>query len=71
MLSYKQNTMLSYKQMAAVLAKKLTDAEFARLVDLLDGDAEGNLLEEANAVNYKRHPETYGDRNDVSPKREK
>lgn len=52
--------MLNYKQMAAVLAEKLSDKEFARLVDLLDSDVNGDLLEEANAINYERHPETYG-----------
>lgn len=52
--------MLDYKQMAAVLATKLTTEEFARLVELLDSDANGDLLEETNAIEYTRHPETYG-----------
>jgi hypothetical protein len=50
---------LGYKQMAAVLDAKLTDEEFVRLSELLEGDAEYQLDEEIDALLVKTHPEVF------------
>ena len=54
-----------YKQMAELLSKKLSKAEFLRLQELLDGDANDQLWEAITARAARLSPALFGsDRNE-------
>jgi len=53
-----------YQKMAAILAKKLTDAEFTKLSELIDNDAYLQMGGEIDDILQKRHPEIFASKDE-------